>query len=461
MQNKTSILIAATIGGAFLIPFMGSSINIALPQMASELSIDAVSLGWVATAYTLASVIFIVPTGRIADIYGRKKVFILGIIIFTLTSIVLIFANSALMLISLRFVQGLSGAMLLSTSIAMVTSAYSKGERGRALGINVGVVYLSTSLGPFIGGTLTHYFGWRSIFVVPVIVGLIVIIITIRKIKGDWVEAKGEKFDVAGSLLYSLMLVAIVYGFTHITNVIGIIFVTAGVVGLIAFVFWETRTQSPVLDINLFRKNRVFMLSCVATFLNYIAAYSSVFLLSLYLQYIKGFNPQDAGLIMVIQPVVQTICSPFAGKLSDRVPPRIVASVGMACTVIALIIFIFLGEETGMVQIIAGLIMLGLGFAIFVSPNMNAVMGSVEEKLYGVASGATATMRQLGMVFSMGVVMILFTLYIGGVQITPEYYDSFLLSVKTAFTISAILCFFGIFASVYGASSAPFGKHVS
>ena len=196
------------------------------------------------------------------------------------------------------------------------------------------------------------------------------------------------------------------------------------------------------------------MFSCAATFLNYIAAYSSVFLLSLYLQYIKGFNPQDAGLIMVIQPVVQTICSPFAGKLSDRVPPRIVASVGMACTVIALIIFIFLGEETGMVQIIAGLIMLGLGFAIFVSPNMNAVMGSVEEKLYGVASGATATMRQLGMVFSMGVVMILFTLYIGGVQITPEYYGSFLLSVKTAFTISAILCFFGIFASVYGASSA-------
>jgi EmrB/QacA subfamily drug resistance transporter len=448
MQNKTSILIAATLGGSFLIPFMSSSINIALPQMADELAIDAISLGWVSTAYILASVIFIVPFGRIADIYGRKKVFAWGVIIFTLTSLVLFFANSAFMLIAFRFIQGMSGAALVSTSVAIITSAYPREERGRALGINVGAVYLSTSMGPFLGGSLTHYFGWRTIFMVPLIVGLLTIAIVVWRIKGDWVDARGEKFDIVGSIIYSIMVIAVVYGFTHITNTFGILMVALGILGILAFLVWETRAASPVFDVNLFRKNKVFMMSCLATFLNYIAAYSSVFLLSLYLQYIKGFNPQDAGLILVIGPIVQTICSPFAGRISDRREPRVVASVGMACTVIALVIFIFLGQDTGMVHIIAGLVMLGLGFAIFVPPNMNAIMGSVAEKQYGVASGATATMRQLGMIFSMGVVMILFSLYIGGVQITPEYYGAFLVSIKTAFIISAILCFLGIFASM-------------
>jgi MFS family permease len=170
--------------------------------------------------------------------------------------------------------------------------------------------------------------------------------------------------------------------------------------------------------------------------------------MSFYLQYIKGFTPERAGLILIAQPVIQVIFSPLAGSLSDRIEPRIVASTGMALTTAGLVMLTFLNGDTGLPYVLISLIILGSGFGFFSSPNTNAVMGSVESKYYGVASGMLGTMRLIGQTFSMGVALLLFALYIGRVQITPAYYPLFLKSMKTAFIISAALCFAGIFASI-------------
>jgi MFS family permease len=321
-------------------------------------------------------------------------------------------------------------------------------ERGKVLGIAVAAVYLGTSMGPFLGGILTQYLGWRSIFLITASLGFIVVALVIWRLKAEWAEAKGEKFDTIGSVLYSLMLVAVVYGFTHLPDMLGFILIATGIIGLVGFVAWELKTPSPVLELNLFRKSRVFAFSCMAALVHYGATYSVSFLISLYLQYIKGFNPQDAGLILVSQPIVQVIFSPIAGRLSDRIEPRLVASTGMVCTTIGLLFFVFLTQETSLFWIIVALVLLGFGLALFTSPNANAVMSAVDKKFYGVASGTMATMRQLGMIVSMGVVMLLFTLYIGKVQITPEYYGVFIQSTRTAFIIFAVLCFLGIFASM-------------
>ena len=221
-----------------------------------------------------------------------------------------------------------------------------------------------------------------------------------------------------------------------------------GAVGVVAFVKWEMKVKSPVLNIGLFRNNTAFALSNLAALINYSATFAVAFLLSLYLQYIKGLSPQNAGLILVAAPVVQAIFSPLAGRLSDRIEPRIVASAGMGLTVISLVLLTFLGEKTSLGFIVASLVVLGFGFALFSSPNTNAVMSSVEKRFYGVASGTLATMRQIGMTFSMGMAMLLFSLYIGRVQITPEYYSLFLKSVNVAFVIFAALCFAGTFASL-------------
>ena len=445
--NKTSILIV-TMLGQFVSPFLGNALTVGLPQAGRELNMDAISLGWVMAAFMLASTIFIIPFGRIADIYGMKRIYTWGIAGIIVTSSLLAVSNSSIMLISLQFLQGAMGAMLFATGAAMLTSAFPPGERGKALGLNVASVYLGLSLGPFLGGLLTQHFGWRSIFLPGSIIGIIVMVLIIWKLKGDWAESRGEKLDVRGFMLFSLMLVAITYGFTHVLETFGVLLIIFGLLVFIGFVFWEKRTKNPLVDIKLFTKNRAFSLSCLAALINYGATFSVGFLLSLYLQYIKGLSPQDAGFVMVAQPLVQVMFAPLAGRISDRIQPRFVASAGMGVVVLGLIFFIFLSQTTSLLFIIVGLVLLGFGLALFVSPNINAVMSSVEKRSYGVASATVATMRHLGMILNMGVVMLLFALHMGSVQITPEYYGAFLQSIKTAFIISAILCCLGLLASL-------------
>ena len=445
--GRRVVLLVATIT-SFLFPFVSSAVNIAIPTIGRELSLDAVTLGWVATAYLLSSATFLVPFGRIADIYGRKRIFTFGVVVLALSSLLSGLANSAIMLISCRIFQGVGGAMLAGTAVALLTTVFPANERGKVLGINVAATYIGLSVGPVLGGILTHHLGWRSIFFLSALLGLAIIGVVLWKLKGEWTGAKGERFDFVGSVIYAPGLVALVYGFTLLPEMSGVWLIIGGVIGLSAFTKWEMRTRSPVLDINLFRSSKTFAFSNLAALINYSATFAVSFLISFYLQYLKGFNPESAGLILVAMPAMQAIFSPLAGRLSDRIEPRLIASAGMALTTIGLVIFIFLNETTPLGLIIGNLLLMGLGFALFSSPNTNAVMSSAPNTAYGVASATLATMRQVGMVLSMGVAMLLFTMYIGRVQITPEYYPLFQQSAKTAFIIFAVLCFAGIFASL-------------
>lgn len=445
--NKKVVLLIATLS-AFLTPFMGSSINIALPSIAREFFLDAVILSWIPTSYLLTAAIFLVPSGRLADIYGRKKIFTAGVIIYTLFSLLCSLSTSSLSLISFRILQGVGGAMIFGTGVAILVSIFPATERGKALGINVAAVYLGLSLGPFLGGFLTENFGWRSVFFINVPVGLIIISFVLWKFKGEWAEAEGESFDFLGALIYTAVLLAIMFGFSQLPKSTGMLFTLVGISGIFLFIWWEKKTPSPILNIHLFKNNPGFVFSNLAALINYSATFAVGFLLSLYLQYIKGKTPQNAGFILVFQPAVQSIFSPFAGKLSDRVEPRIVASSGMGLTVLGLFLLSFLKETTRIFPIILSLILLGFGFALFSSPNTNAVMSSVEKKFYGVASGTLATMRVIGQMFSMGIAMLVFAIFVGRTKITPEYYPVFLKSIKISFLIFAILCFFGIFFSL-------------
>jgi MFS family permease len=309
-------------------------------------------------------------------------------------------------------------------------------------------VYTGNSAGPFFGGFLTHYLSWRSIFLVNVFLGLIVIFLIFWKLKGEGEEVEKERFDLTGSTIFSITLLLIMYGFSQLSTIRGVWLILPGALGILVFVKWEAKTESPVLEINLFRHNRVFAFSNLAALIHYSATFAVTFLLSLYLQYIKKLTPESAGLVLVSQPIVQAFFSPYAGKLSDRIEPRKVASLGMALTGVGLFLFIFLNEKTALWFIVASLILLGFGFALFSSPNTNAVMSSVENRFYGVASGALGTMRVIGMVLSMGMIILIFSIYIGKVQITSEYYPLFLRCVRMAFTFLGVLCFLGILASL-------------
>lgn len=445
-QVKRVALFITTLA-AFLSPFGISSVNIALPFIGQEFRMDAILLGWVNTAYLLATAMFLVPFGKVADIHGRKRMFTYGILTFTLASVGSAISVSATMLICFRIVQGIGAAAIFCIGAAILTSLFPSRELGRVLGINVAAVYLGASAGPFLGGFLTQYLGWRSIFIVNVLLGSIIISLISWKLKGEWQEAVGEKFDLNGSIIFSLTLLLIMYGFSQLSTMLGVWLILPGCLGLLVFIKREMKVENPVLDINLFRNNRVFAFSNLAAFINYGATFAVTFLLSLYLQYIKKLAPENAGLILMSQPVIQTLFSPFSGKLSDRIEPGIVASIGMMMTALGLFLLAFVNEGTTLGFIVASLMLLGLGFALFSSPNTNAVMRSVENRQYGVASGTLGTMRATGMMFSMGITLLIFSIYIGKVQITPPYYSAFLGCMKLAFTFFAVLCLGGIVAS--------------
>ncbi|HNY89439.1 MAG TPA: MFS transporter, partial [Methanoregulaceae archaeon] len=445
--DKGIVLFIAALAG-FLTPFDGSAVNIALPVMAAEFHLDAITLSWITTAYLLTSAVFLVPFGRIADIYGRKRIFLYGIAIFTGASLVMTMVSFPEMLIAIRLIQGFGGAMIFGTALAILSSVFSPGERGRALGIYIMAVYLGLTMGPFLGGILTGYLGWRSIFLVNVPLGILACLLILWRLRGEWAECQGERFDLKGSVLYACSLVAVMLGLSTVPDLKGVLLLSVGIAIGVIFVLYELRVPLPVLDLSLFTKNRVFAFSNLAALISYCATYAVTFLLSLDLQLTRGFSPEQAGGILIVLPAVQALLSPVAGRLSDRIDSQVLASIGIALTAVGMFPLVFISEFTPIWYLVACLVVLGAGFGIFSSPNINAIMSSVEKRYLGVASGMNGTVRLVGQMLSMGIVMMLFSLFIGPVMITPEYFPEFLQSLHYAFLIFSLLSLVGVVASL-------------
>ena len=446
MQKRYALMMSAL--SAFFTPFMASSINVALPSISSEFSTTAFLYGWIATSYLLSTAAFLVPFGRLADIYGRKRVFLLGIWIFTFASILCSLAPSALILIAFRVMQGIGSAMMFGTMIAILTSVFPPEERGKVIGINTAIVYVGLSVGPFMGGILTDTLGWRSLFIVLLPMSVPILYIGHRLLKGDWAEARGERFDASGSAIYALALSGFIVGFSLLPQTVGFILTSAGLVGILIFARWELRAKSPVLDTHLFRNNRVFAFSNLAALINYGATFAVGFLMSPYLQIMKGFDPWSTGMILVSQPIVMAVFSPITGRLSDKIEPRLLATAGMAITTAGLVIFAMTTDGTPMEVIVANLAFIGFGFALFSSPNTNAIMSSVERRHYGTASASVGTMRAVGQVMSLGIATLCISLFIGQAQIAPELHAEFMTGLQLAFSLFAALCLIGTLASL-------------
>ena len=432
---------------SFMGPFTISSVNVALPTIQAEFAADAVVLSWVATSYLLAVAVFLVPFGKAADIYGRKKIFTTGLFLYTSSSLLAVFSFSMKALIAMRVLQGIGAAMFVTTGMAIITSIFPPARRGKAIGIYVSAVYIGLSVGPFAGGFITRYLGWRSLFAVVVPFGAASIFATLKYLKGEWADARGEKLDIRGSIIYGISILALVYGASLLPRAAALVLIIIGLSGLGAFIRYEISIHNPVFEVRLFNQNRVFRFSSLAALINYSATFAITFLISLYLQYIKGMPPQDAGSILIAQPIMMAIFSPLAGRLSDRIEPRLIASTGMIIIALGILSFIFIDTRTSKMLIMITLAFLGFGFALFSSPNMNAIMGAVEKKYYGIASGTVATMRLLGQMVSMAIAMVVFSVFIGREPISPVNYVQFLKSVQVSFLIFALLCLVGILFS--------------
>ncbi|HEY97425.1 MAG TPA: MFS transporter [Dehalococcoidia bacterium] len=451
---KRYIVLGVSTTASFIMPFMVAAINIAIPTMREEFSLEAWVTAWVGTIYFLAVAMVQVPCGRLADIYGRKKMFIIGLLVTILASFLGIFAHSVpLLFISLALLGAGSGIMI-NNAISILTSVFPADMRGRVLGINTAGTYIGLSVGPYIGGVLTGAFGWQSIFILSAVLSAVLLALVFYALKGEWREAEGEQFDFIGSITYAVSIAVFIYGFSSLPEILGIILVLVGIAGLVVFIRWESRTSSPVFDLSLFRHNKVFLFSNLAVLISYTATFAIGFLLSIYLQEIRGQTPDQAGLILITASVLMACFTPISGRISDKIEPRLVASVGMSLNCVALFILVFVNSTTPIWYIVIALVVNGLGIGIFASPNMNAIMGSVSRKSLGVAAGTVGTMRTVGMMVSMGIIMILFSLYIGDAEIIPEFYPEFLSSAKTGFIILTVFSVLGLLAQLAARSAA-------
>jgi EmrB/QacA subfamily drug resistance transporter len=445
--NKNTLLFIIILTSV-INPFLGAAVNVALPKIGAEFSMNAISMSWVAMAFLLSSAVFLVPLGKVADMAGRKKIFLFGNIVIAFSSLFCALSTSGTFLIVFRIIQGFGSAMTFATGMAILTSAFPPNERGKALGINVSAVYLGLSVAPFLGGMLTQTLGWRSLFFATLPFELLIIILILTAVRTEWAEAKHEKFDFAGSLIFMVAITALMYGFSQLPETHGFVAAGSGLLGLAVFTKIELQQSFPVLNIDLFRNNRVFAFSNLAALINYAATFAVSFVLSLFLQYSQGLSPLQAGSVLVTQPFIMMLVASVSGRLSDTYDSRILSSLGMAIIVIGLVMLSFLDDATGKGYIITSLVVLGSGFGLFSAPNTNAVMSSVEKKYLGVASATVGTMRLTGQMLSMGVATMVLNIFIGKASIGPENHHLFLSSVKVIFLLFSFLCFLGVFASL-------------
>ena len=447
-MNKNSALTILCLS-SFLVPFMGSAVNLSLPHIGAAFSMRAVSLSWIATSYLIATAVFQVPFARLADLVGRKKTFVAGIVLFGLSTLGCGFAPSGFALIVLRALSGLGCAMMFGTSMAILTALFPPNERGKAIGINTAVVYAALASGPYLGGLLTHYLGWRSLFLFTGALGLAIALGAFLFLKGEWIESKGERFDYAGAGVYAVGLFGLIFGFSELPDVRAFVAIGGGAAACVLFVFLELKHRQPVFDVRIFSGNRTFTLSSVSALINYASVSAVGYMMSLYLQYVRGFNAVQAGRILIVQACVQCLVSLISGKLSDKTNPALLATSGMCIIATGLVGLIFLETDTSIPVVLVLLSLLGLGFGLFSSPNANVIMSSVDKKRYGQASATIGTMRLTGQAFSMGIAMMTISLFVGNRVITPELYPRFMQSLRICFEICAALCIVGTFASSF------------
>ena len=436
----------STIIASFIGAFTGSSLNVALPVMGVEFGASADELGFIVSAYFFGSSMLLLPMGRVADIVGQRKIYTIGILCFSVISVILGFGNSVTFLSIGRFFQGCSLALVFGTSMAILVASHKPTERGRILGSSVTAVYTGLSLGPVVGGFICEYLGWRPIFFLTSLLMLISVIL-ISRVKEEWYGGKDSKLDVKGAVCYLMATPLFLYGLTEIDSDLGQKLLVAGVVLLITFIWWQLKASSPLLDIRIFKGNKVFTLSNIASMIHYSATFSIGFMISLYLQSVCSMSPSRAGFFILFQSIMMALISRWAGALSDRISPGKVASAGMAINCACLFAMSTFSEATPLGFVVLLLMLTGLGMGIFSSPNNNAIMGAVTPKEYGTAASVLSTMRTYGQSFSMAFVTILLSYYDVGHVIAGSY-GTFLEASEMCYKIMAVLCLAGVLMSL-------------
>lgn len=431
-----TIALIAVCAGYLIAPLGMAAVNVAIPPLAEDLRASAIQVSWMPTLYILSSVAFMLPFGKLADNYGRKKVFVWGFVLNALSAGMCAIATNIEWMLFWRFVQGAAGAMIFGTGIAIITAVTPTHKRGAALGTVAACVYVGLTLAPAIGGYLTQWLGWRSVFYfqLPLIAGLLVFVY--RYLDGEWQNDERTPFDWVGAGLFIIFATGLVYGLSELPSLSGWLLLTGSVISLIGFIMHQRYIDAPLIRVQMFSESRVFSLSLSTALLMYGSNFAIVFLLSLYLQFIRGFDPAQTGQILLLQALCMAIIAPFAGKLADRFEPRIVATVGCMIVAAGFISLVQIDLATSAMHIGAALALIGVGFGLFSTPNNSAIMGAVKTQEVGVASASMNLARTIGNLIGMSLVNLMIHYYIGDASFSAQTNDELMQTISLALFMS-------------------------
>lgn len=393
-----SVLMATAVA-SFITPFTTSSIAIALPIIAEEFKVTLAEVNWVANSFLVALASAVLIAGRVGDWLGRGRIFVIGTAMFVATSLAMLIVNSFEGLLACRFLQGVSAAMISGTAVAVLTDALPKEKRGMGIGINTASVYLGLSLGPLIGGYFTSYLGWRSLFMLKAAISFLSLIVAVKSV--DLGRGLFHHPNFLRSMLIASSITMIVYGTSNISSSYGLATAFLGGILLIVTLLMEFKSSKLLHPVILRSRS---LAANTAALLNYSATYALTILLSAYLQKIRSLTPSETGLILTTQSVFQAVFSPIAGSLADRYNPSTLASLGMLVITAGVFSLTFIGQGTPTIYLIYALIVLGVGFAFFASPNTTAIMNMSPREAYGSATAFLATMRFLGQALSVSII---------------------------------------------------------
>ncbi|UTF59353.1 MFS transporter [Gilvimarinus sp. DA14] len=436
ITSSAWLLLMVICMGAFIAPLGMASVNVAIPALAAELNANAVLVSWIPTTVLLANIVFMLPAGKLADLFGRKRVFQWGICLNALAGIGASFAESVHWVLVMRFVQGLGSAMMFATSMALLISVFPPHKRGLPLGLNAACVYLGLTLAPALGGWVTEALGWRYVFLLPLPLVVVVLLLLQWRISGEWRSETVDRFDWRGALLFALWALALVVGLTGLPEPLSIASLLLSFVLLFGFIRMQARAQNPLIRVQMFRESRLFSMSLLTASFMYASSYPLGFMLSLYLQYVRDFSASQAGHVLLSQALAMACVAPLAGKLSDYFPARFLATAGCACTLAGFFWLSRLDADTSRTAISLALVLVGLGFGFFSSPNNHVVMHSARADEVGVAAATLNLARVTGNLVGMSLVNLLVYWHLGDQPLDAGVSDALLATFHGALNLA-------------------------
>lgn len=439
--------------GSIIVPIGMASVNIAIPNLAADLQANAQMVSWLPTLFILSSVIFMLPAGKLADNYGRKRIYAYGLALNAFSSFLCGLGTSIEWVLFWRFIQGASSSMIFGTGVAIITSVTPTHKRGEALGITAACVYIGLTIAPAIGGWLTELWGWRSVFLfqVPIVIALLLLIH--MRLIGEWKNQQKTKYDWWGTAIFALFAASLVYGLSILPSLLGLALLGVAFVCLALFVVHQSRSRRPLIRVQMFGESRVFSMSLMTALLMYASNFPLVFLMSLYLQYVKELTPSHAGQIILVQALAMAIMAPMSGKLSDRFQSRLVATSGCMIVACGLFVLSLMKPQDSVVYIAVSLMLIGIGFGLFSTPNNNAIMSSAQPHEVGVASASMNLARTIGNLLGMSLVNLMVHYYLGNAQFTQEQTPALVQTISLAINMSLVFVLIACAVSAFRGKS--------